>query len=49
VNSAEQEWALRIKVRQWAGKVFYAAQMLAGIEAGWNQSLDRLAGLVAKS
>ena len=23
------------------GKVFYAAQMLAGMEAGWNQSLDR--------
>lgn len=31
------------------GKVSYAAQMLAGMEAGWNQSLDRLADLVAKS
>jgi uncharacterized protein YndB with AHSA1/START domain len=30
------------------GKVSYAAQMLAGMEAGWNQSLDRLADLVAK-
>lgn len=30
------------------GLVSYAAQMLAGMEAGWNQSLDRLAGLVAK-
>lgn len=31
-----------------AGKVSYAAQMLAGMEAGWNQSLDRLTALVAK-
>lgn len=31
-----------------AGKVSYAAQMLAGMEAGWNQSLDRLANLVGK-
>jgi uncharacterized protein YndB with AHSA1/START domain len=31
------------------GKVSYAAQMLAGMETGWNQSLDRLADLVAKS
>jgi len=31
------------------GKVSYAAQMLAGMEAGWNQSLDRLADLVAKA
>jgi uncharacterized protein YndB with AHSA1/START domain len=30
------------------GKVSYAAQMLAGMEAGWNQSLDRLTDLVAK-
>jgi len=30
------------------GKVSYAAQMLAGMEAGWNQSLDRLTALVAK-
>ena len=30
------------------GKVSYAAQMLAGMDAGWNQSLDRLADLVAK-
>ncbi len=30
------------------GKVSYAAQMLAGMEAGWNQSLDRLVDLVAK-
>ncbi|HEX3153019.1 MAG TPA: SRPBCC domain-containing protein [Candidatus Angelobacter sp.] len=30
------------------GKVSYAAQMLAGMEAGWNQSLDRLADLIAK-
>ncbi|HEX9255024.1 MAG TPA: SRPBCC domain-containing protein, partial [Candidatus Angelobacter sp.] len=29
------------------GKVSYAAQMLAGMEAGWNQSLDRLTALVA--
>lgn len=30
------------------GKVSYAAPMLAGMEAGWNQSLDRLTDLVAK-
>jgi uncharacterized protein YndB with AHSA1/START domain len=30
------------------GKVSYAPQMLAGMEAGWNQSLDRLTALVAK-
>jgi uncharacterized protein YndB with AHSA1/START domain len=30
------------------GKVSFAAQMLAGMEAGWNQSLDRLTDLVAK-
>jgi uncharacterized protein YndB with AHSA1/START domain len=30
------------------GKVSYAAQMLDGMEAGWNQSLDRLTDLVAK-
>lgn len=30
------------------GKVSYAAQMLAGMDAGWNQSLDRLTDLVAK-
>src|ERR1044071_517102 len=30
------------------GKVSYAAQMLAGMEAGWNQSLDRLTACVAK-
>jgi len=30
------------------GKVSYAPQMLAGMDAGWNQSLDRLADLVAK-
>lgn len=30
------------------GKVSYAPQMLAGMEAGWNQSLDRLVDLVAK-
>jgi uncharacterized protein YndB with AHSA1/START domain len=30
------------------GKVSYAAQMLAGMEAGWNQSLDRLTDLVVK-
>lgn len=30
------------------GKVPYAAQMLAGMEAGWNQSLDRLTDLVVK-
>jgi uncharacterized protein YndB with AHSA1/START domain len=30
------------------GKVSYAAQMLAGMEAGWNQSLDRLTDLIAK-
>lgn len=29
-------------------KVPYAAQMLAGMEIGWNQSLDCLANLVAK-
>lgn len=29
------------------GKVSYAAQMLAGMEAGWNQSLDRLTALLA--
>jgi len=31
------------------GKVSYAAQMLAGMDAGWNQSLDRLTALVAKA
>lgn len=31
------------------GKVSFAAQMLAGMEAGWNQSLDRLADLLAKN
>jgi uncharacterized protein YndB with AHSA1/START domain len=30
------------------GLVSYAAQMIAGMETGWNQSLDRLAELVAK-
>lgn len=30
------------------GLVSYAAQMIAGMETGWNQSLDRLTELVAK-
>ena len=30
------------------GKVPVAAQMLAGMEAGWTQSIDRLEALVAK-
>lgn len=32
-----------------AGLVPYAAQMLAGMDVGWNQSLDRLLRLVAKA
>jgi len=49
VTSAAQgaKTKLTLETRM-VGKVSYAAQMLAGMEAGWNQSLDRLADFVAK-
>jgi uncharacterized protein YndB with AHSA1/START domain len=49
VNFAAQGTKTKLTLEtRMVGKVSYAAQMLAGMEAGWNQSLDRLADLVAK-
>jgi uncharacterized protein YndB with AHSA1/START domain len=49
VTFAAQDAKTKLTVEtRMAGKVSYAAQMLAGMEAGWNQTLDRLADLVAK-
>ena len=44
-QGAKTKLALETRV---VGKVSYAAQMLAGMDAGWNQRLDRLTALVAK-
>jgi uncharacterized protein YndB with AHSA1/START domain len=46
----EQGGKTRLTLKTYAkGMVPMAPQMLAGMEAGWSQSLDKLAELVAKS
>jgi uncharacterized protein YndB with AHSA1/START domain len=48
VTFADEDGKTRMRlVTKVAGKVALAPQMLAGMDAGWNQSLDKLAELLA--
>ncbi len=50
VTLTEQGGKTTLRVQSRAvGRVPFAPQMLAGMEAGWNQSIDKLGELVAKN